>query len=295
MEKWKSLVLSLSLLVTASYAQAGALVTNCENCSSYQYLKSAENVRNFNTVIVTDFEQGNISTYRVSTTLVDDHIEERRATLITTDSNVKSKFDAFVTKRNAFKSQLNQAKGSDGAHDINDIIGANTSVNAIDWLSDGMHAHSFYQNLKVQYPNLVDSVSFFESFKNAVSFSYGAGGFSASVNLAALNNKLVVKFNDGTRLILTFNHDTERMVITEAYDEKGRPIPTANFDDVPGHYTIPDREYYDQLMTYLDSRWNVEFQNWQSHWQPTTVTGQSCKSSCRLIATDRYECTYFCN
>ena len=296
MEKWKNILLTAIFLTASNLAIAGAYVVNCDGCSSYQYKREAEEILRFDTVIVLDFDLGNINTFNVRTEIIDDFIEDRRATLIATDSNIKSKFNAFIAKRAAFKSDLDSIKDSNGAHPIEDIIGADSNVNAIDWLADGIHSHSFYQNLKVQYPNLLDSVSFFDTFKNAVGFTYGSGSFSASVSLAALNQLLVVKFKDGTRLILEFNHTSERMTIKEAYDENGRPIPIEGvFDSVSGVYTIPNQDYYEQLTSYLNQDWLVEFQQWQNTWPTTTPRGQSCTMQCSRIADNHYECVYQCN
>lgn len=202
------MVIALSLFL-ASNAYGAAFITKCDNCTSIQYQKKAEQVRAYNDVIVIDLKKGNINTYRVRSIFIDDGIEERIATQVTTNSTIKNNYYGYIENRDAFNAHLVSMQQTSGEVEINDVIGANTNVNAIDWLHDDIHSKQFYDNMAVQEPSLVNRDTFWRAFKDMVSIQYSVGAISASISLQDYNEKLVIEFNDKSKLVLSFDPVTK--------------------------------------------------------------------------------------
>jgi hypothetical protein len=261
MTKYLGFFVTTLLLLISTYTEATATgLISCDGCSAYQSKKAAESVYRESTIVVTDAINGNVRVYDVYKKIVDDNIWEFRATLKTTDIEVENKFRAFFLKSQEFKNALVSAKGDDDTIKYYNLPGARDGTDAVDFLDDSEYEKHFYDIMESQFPQILE------------------GSFA---------NKITIEFYDGSKIEVTLDYDRGRIVIESAVDGGGRDLPLRDDASPAGIYTVTDQASYDELAEYLNRYWSTSFGAY-------TAPGQSCTMDCKVLSTERYECTYKC-
>lgn len=292
------------VLFVCAYSSYGiTLIKSCNNCSEVQYKYKAKEVSiNGAYVVVIDSENSSVVAFRIIRSKVDDDIDVSIPKSVSVPDEIKSTFSEAILSRNDYLDDLQSDFGSTSINFSiieSDIYGAgfyaiqstesdqsSDSINAFDFMSNSSLRRQTFDRLTTQYPSYMKFNGLWNKTVNIIGTSFGGQAVSISADLSVLAFMPTLTFEDGSYVIAEYNMDTKTFVVKEGVDEGGNDIPNNASYSIGGVYKINSSKHYRDLQEYMSYFWLIKF--------ISRGTGQSCTMSCRVITSERYECTYHC-
>ena len=272
--------------VLASLNVQSTTLRTCNNCSDYRMKATAEAGMKQETAIVLDNVRGELKMYEVRRFVVDDFIWEFRATEITSSIELQDAYQKFFDKKQEFDDDFLAALGADGKLDYGSLIGADDTINAIDWFSNSSHKRQTYGVIANNFPSMIAAMSAWDDMLSNVDVTVVV----AEIDLGGFNSQFILQLADGTELLVKLDHKAKSVEYNRAWDQSGAEIPLPTATNIYGTYAVPNLEYFSALAAYFNGRFAAS----TAGTFPSNKSGKTCSFVCEDTSETTPKCVLRC-